>query len=321
MNTFFSIIMPAYNASKSINRAIFSIQNQSYKNWELIIVDDGSSDGTYDLVSEKAKNDSRIMVFKQENKGPGSARNKAISYSTGNFIAFLDSDDYWNKDFLMLINNEIINHNSDLIFYDLICENQNRQVISVHKLSRFANQPKENLIRAQMTGILEWGMVKVIKSKLIKENAIVFSGNSVGEEAIFSFDVLRKARKIRFVNRPIYHYIQSNEGQHKKGGDDPWGETVALLKNHLIEKGLLKKYKKSINSFALRALCISCYRCSQLSYFESKNKIKDKIKDYSKHYDFNCIDYYSLDYMAKLMLILIKLKFFFPIIIASKIRK
>lgn len=90
-----SIITPAYNASKFIEQTIKSVQDQSFKDWEMIIVDDGSKDGTFELVQRLSKLDPRIVVAQQKNQGPAPARNKALSLARGRFICFLDSDDLW----------------------------------------------------------------------------------------------------------------------------------------------------------------------------------------------------------------------------------
>ena len=94
-----SVVIPTYNASNFLIRAIQSVVNQTYKNWELIIVDDGSTDHTRQIVEEFQKKDSRIKYFFQNNKGQGAARNLGIKIANGAYIAFLDSDDefYENK--------------------------------------------------------------------------------------------------------------------------------------------------------------------------------------------------------------------------------
>ena len=91
-----SVITPMYNSEKTISRTIESVINQSYNKWEMIIVDDGSSDKSADVVKEYCKRESRILFFQnEEKKGVSYARNRAINMSRGQYIAFLDSDDWW----------------------------------------------------------------------------------------------------------------------------------------------------------------------------------------------------------------------------------
>jgi teichuronic acid biosynthesis glycosyltransferase TuaG len=96
MSELVSIITPSYNSEKFISETIQSVQNQTYKNWELLIVDDFSQDKTVKIIKEFSKNDNRISVIElPENLGTGNARNTALKVAKGRFIAFLDSDDLW----------------------------------------------------------------------------------------------------------------------------------------------------------------------------------------------------------------------------------
>lgn len=94
-NDLVSIVMPAYKAEKTVAEAIRSVQAQSYPHWQLLVVDDGSPDGTADVVAELAKSDPRIELVRQANAGPAMARQKALDHAHGRYIAFLDSDDLW----------------------------------------------------------------------------------------------------------------------------------------------------------------------------------------------------------------------------------
>lgn len=90
-----SIIMPAYNAEKTVARAIESIQRQTYKNWQLIVVNDGSKDNTQEIIQKKCNEDSRIEGYSINNSGPAEARNYALNYAKGKWIAFCDADDWF----------------------------------------------------------------------------------------------------------------------------------------------------------------------------------------------------------------------------------
>lgn len=95
--TLVSIVMPAYNCEKYIDEAINSVLAQTYKNWELLVIDDGSKDATFQILSEFSKNDYRIKPLKNEkNLGVSATRNRGIELASGEWIAFLDSDDIWN---------------------------------------------------------------------------------------------------------------------------------------------------------------------------------------------------------------------------------
>lgn len=141
-NNLVSIIMPAYNAQKYISDSITSVLNQTYKNWELIIVDDYSTDNTLAIIEEFKKCDNRIILLRQDqNSGVAAARNKGIEHAKGRFLAFLDSDDIWEKTKLekqvnfMLKNKIYFSYTS----YQLMDENNNLS----NKVVKVQNEPIE----------------------------------------------------------------------------------------------------------------------------------------------------------------------------------
>lgn len=113
-----SVIMPAYNASNYIQESINSVIAQTYSNWELIIVDDGSTDVTSSIITNNSNLDNRIKSFHQENGKQGKARNFGIAFARGMYIAFLDSDDLWLPEKLEIQLQEIKEKNVDLVFSD-----------------------------------------------------------------------------------------------------------------------------------------------------------------------------------------------------------
>lgn len=118
VTTLISIVMPAYNVSAFIEDSIDSVLNQTYTNWELIVVDDGSTDTTAEIVSRKSAQDCRIKYYYQENGRQAKARNTGLMYVKGELIAFLDADDLWLKDKLKIMVNEFRAGNQDLLFSD-----------------------------------------------------------------------------------------------------------------------------------------------------------------------------------------------------------
>lgn len=119
-NPVVSIIMPAYNAEKFIAESIESVISQTYTNWELLVVNDGSVDNTKDIVNDFCKRDERIKYFYQQNGKQGKARNLAIRFTQGEFIAFLDADDVWISNKLETQLQELQEKDVDLVFSDCI---------------------------------------------------------------------------------------------------------------------------------------------------------------------------------------------------------
>lgn len=114
-----SVIMPACNAEQYIAKSIETVINQTYPHWELIVVDDGSTDNTKQIVLQNVEKDKRIKYFYQSNSGQGKARNHGIKYASGDWIAFLDADDLWMPPKLELQLQTLILNEVDLIFSDV----------------------------------------------------------------------------------------------------------------------------------------------------------------------------------------------------------
>lgn len=113
-----SIIMPVYNSEKYVSEAIMSVCKQSYKNWELLIVNDGSTDHTQEIIDNYAKKDSRIKVFHRKNEGVSMARNFALNQLCGEYVTFIDSDDIYHTDRLKRMLHVFEQHtNCDIVFF------------------------------------------------------------------------------------------------------------------------------------------------------------------------------------------------------------
>ncbi|MDO4921919.1 MAG: glycosyltransferase family 2 protein [Phascolarctobacterium sp.] len=135
---FFSIIMPVYNAENFLPKAIDSILNQSYRDFELILVDDCSSDKSLELCIEYLQQDNRIKLLKNTfNFGPSVARNKGLDNAEGEYIGFIDADDYIEEDLLKLIYEEVKHSSADIIKFGVVEEyyNEKKELVSVKKFS------------------------------------------------------------------------------------------------------------------------------------------------------------------------------------------
>ena len=317
-----SIIVPVYNSQDTINRCIDSVINQTASNWEIIAVNDGSTDNSPKILKKYSSVFENIRVFHQKNAGPGAARNLAISKALGEYIAFLDSDDWWEKDFVELVNLQIDKQQPDIIFYDLVCENAAGKTTRIIKNSNYRSCDKLTLLKYQMVGKMEWGMVKVIKKRILQDTNVLFSNKNVGEEQIFSFVALNNAKEICFIEKAIYHYVYSSNGQHKKGGDDPWREMVFELKRYLVESEDYSLFRMAMNSLAAKAVTISCYRLAVFnSLWNSKKKIKARYNEYSNSFDFQKIDKKCLSSSIRFALFFIKHNLILPIFIISRLRE
>ncbi|MDG0811833.1 glycosyltransferase family 2 protein [Cohnella rhizosphaerae] len=316
-----SVIIPVYNAERHINKCLDSVKNQTYSNWEAIIIDDGSSDNSYSLLLNYALSDDRFKVCKQDNQGPGSTRNNAIAKVTGDYIIFIDADDYINVDYFSELNKCIESDQPDVVFIDVLHEKPSGELIRQEFMSRYKSLSRERLIRNQMTGKIPWGGVrKVVRASMLFANSIKYSDNLVGEEALFSFKVLLYAEKISFVEMPCYHYVKHAESQSEKGDDDPWGPVCENLSAYLRANHLIDKYNTTINSFGFTAFIVSIYRISKKhNLICAMKKGKCALLHFKYKYSFD-FDKESLEFRTRCFIFFARHNLLLPIVIAAKIK-
>lgn len=182
INTLVSIIMPAYNAENFISESIESVIGQTYANWELIIVDDGSTDNTRNVVLRYINRDTRIHYFFQENARQAKARNTGIKNSKGDIIAFLDADDLWLPQKLELSLKEFYNGEQDVLFTDAYIFNNSTQ------LSHYENLPNINIVAKTYHG--DEGL-----NAFLYENRIPILTAIVTRESILNVNCFREENK------------------------------------------------------------------------------------------------------------------------------
>ena len=277
-----TVIVPIYNGEKFISRCFESVINQTYINWELIAVDDGSVDSSWDIMSKYANVDDRIKIFKQKNSGAGMARNFAIQHATGDYIVFVDIDDYFSTEYFKLLSS----HNEDVVFID-VNRVKNGEVIYQDKLSNYKNEDKSFFINSQITGKIGWaGWKKAAKTNLIKEYNIFYTSHKVGEEALYSFMLLHYARTIGFIESYVYFHDLRDDSLSQTILEDPWGDVAVYLKDNIIKMGLYDVYAETLNAFILTATIISLDKIVQI-YDKKTYKIKaiERLNQYNSQID------------------------------------
>lgn len=302
-----SVIVPVFNSSKYISRCIESVLNQTYNNFELILVDDGSVDDSLSILKEYARKDKRIKVFTQKNSGPGVARNLGIAKATGDYIVFVDSDDYIDEEYFDLLSKK----DDDVVFIDVNQVNEKFEMISEEHISIYASKPKDYIIRSQLTGKIPWGGVrKAVKRVLLANNHIKYSDLQIGEEALYSFLVLNNAKSFSFIDKAVYSYVNRANSQSKKEDEDPWTPVYSTLKEKIINIGEYNKYANTLNSFLITSMMVSLYRKANFTNYNNfKSKIVANRKFFEDNYDINAKnDNKSLKKSITLLYYLYKLK-------------
>jgi len=204
MNPLVSIIIPVYNAQDYLGACIDSLLVQSYSNFEILLVNDGSTDSTLKLMQEYAVKDSRVKVFNKANAGVSSARNLGITQCQGDYTIFIDSDDVIHYEYIELLLKKAVSENSDITICDYyVTEGGSENVISYSGSEDITCYISE-ILNHNVWGVL-WN--KMFKSSLYKSNGIFFpDGINMWEDIYFCINTLVVAKKISFVERPLYYY-------------------------------------------------------------------------------------------------------------------
>ena len=320
----FSIIIPAYNAANYIVRCLDSLKKQTMSDFEVVIVDDGSSDNTLTVLKNYSDAQPQMLfqIHHQENEGAGPTRNKALKLAKGDYIVFLDSDDYLDSDYLERVNEKIVSEQADVVFVDLVREKPDGEVIRKERMSSFSHLSKERLIRWQMTGKMPWGGVrKVVRRRIISDNNLEYAPIKVGEESIFSFRVLEEARVICFQPKAIYHYIDTGESLTSKDTLSNSAAVFQFVLDSLMSSGKYYKYKETINALAVTTVAVALNLLSNSPLNLQLLKMgKKEIARYN-NYISNRIDIDSLDVRVKVLLPWIKMGWPLPVFMLAKLKR
>ena len=192
-----SVIIPVYNAELYLKRCIDSVLNQSFKSFEIIAIDDGSKDSSFKILSEYQQFSPNIRILSRENKGAAYTRNEGIELAKGEFIMFIDSDDYIKSDYLQ-------------VFYDEISRGLDDAVIG--GLQR-VNQDGKQLFSIQL-GKDKWSKyrsispcARIYKKKFLQDNNLYFPEFPLGEDLLFSLKAYSKSKNIKTISYCGYNWF------------------------------------------------------------------------------------------------------------------
>ncbi len=206
-----SIIVPIYKTEKFLPICIDSLINQTYKNIEILLIDDGSPDNSGKICDEYLKKDSRIKVIHQKNQGVSVARNSGIIESTGKWIVFVDGDDYAESEMIQRLYYTAKEKDCDIVFgnyYILTEKNKSTRKYFTGDLNEILERDKKILLKKCMENLgVPWG--KIYKKELITKNNILFKPQLKRmQDSIFNLYAFQLAKKIEYVEDCLYNYRQ-----------------------------------------------------------------------------------------------------------------
>ena len=195
---FFSIIIPVYKTEDYLRKCIASILNQSFTNYEVILINDGSPDNCPKICDEYAKQDARIIVIHKENGGVSSARNEGIKIAKGDYIWFVDSDDYIEENALEILKGHIDRTTADLYVFE-------HGFNEYYEVTNMDNLLCDHYFKYHF-GFEPWN--KVYKRETIAENSLFFDcEEKVGEDLLFNVNFYTKMKNCLFVDEKLYNYV------------------------------------------------------------------------------------------------------------------
>lgn len=203
-----SVVIPVYNVKKYLEKCVDSVLKQEYRNIEVVLVDDGSTDGSGELCDLYASRDKRIVVLHNANSGPSAARNSGIKAATGEYILFVDSDDYIAPQLISTVVKKAIESNADIVMFDAEAVDENGGHIEYFNAfqnkfnSDFLNMPQVLLSLPAL-----WN--KLYRRELFMNNNVFIPENiCIGEDFTVNTQLLSLSQKTDYCNEALYYYVQ-----------------------------------------------------------------------------------------------------------------
>lgn len=212
-NEMISVIVPCYNLAGYTRKCVDSILKQTYKNIELIVIDDGSTDETPEILQEYADKDKRVVFVRQKNQGAGVAINYAVSIANGNYITFVDNDDWIEESMYEKLHTALVENSADMAVcnYNLVYEDHTEccyskmrnEVVDVYDdvygyFSRYCACPKPN----------NYTWTRLYKAEIIRNSDVRFEYFPMGADTLFNFKLLPLIKRVAFVKDGLYNYVQ-----------------------------------------------------------------------------------------------------------------
>lgn len=276
-----SVIVPVYNADMYLEKCIKSILDQSYRNIEIILVNDGSTDSSEHICLEFSKADHRAIYIKQNNRGPSAARNNGLNIAKGEFIQFIDADDYLTPNSVEVMVQAM--ENSDFVvagYYNLFNNAVEEKVIISSKLIGEYHKddflPRWGELVAEEMFHYTWN--KLYKSEFIKDYIKFDENIKISEDMIFNIDYIRSIKKIKIINVPIYYHILYNQDsitkRYHSGLFEMRRKTHKYVQDYLMTNDVYNNFNYEIVNklYAKRIISLIIQLVSKNTYMSIKSK-------------------------------------------------
>ncbi|MFB3170670.1 glycosyltransferase family 2 protein [Neobacillus sp. 179-C4.2 HS] len=286
-----SVIVPVYNAGKKLNKCIKSILNQTFADFELLLINDGSTDASLKICNKYKLIDQRITVINKKNEGSIPTRKKGVELANSEYIMFVDADDWIAAETLEILYNKTIQNQTNITVCNMYKVFGKGHLIKKEVQSRYFTEDKlylEKEIKSELVTAYFWGhpFPSSLCAKLYKKELLLTSGkylnriNFMGDDLFYNLEMLLKAKRVKIINKPLYFYRQD-------GFTSRYMKTLFndAVNGYKIQKEVIDEYYKDTlqqqyNGISLMLLntlktCLYNLFCSDLSVDEIKEIIRN----------------------------------------------
>lgn len=261
MSQLISIIVPIYKVEKYLCKCVDSLINQTYKNLEIILVDDGSPDNCPHICDEYSKKDSRIKVVHKENGGLSDARNAGMKVATGDYVSFIDSDDYISLDFYQTLLDVMLKEDSEIVECDLIRFYEDKPVENIgssQEIKTFDTEQGLSMLIAE-NEFHQHVWNKLYKSEIALK--IPFAKGKLNEDEFWTYQVFGQAKRVSKIKKPMYYYLQRSSSI--MGGGYNLRRLDALEGKYNRQKYIEKNFPNLATQakIDLYGTCMFAYQC------------------------------------------------------------
>lgn len=256
-----SIVIPVYNVEKYLSKCIDSIISQEFNDYEILLIDDGSKDSSGSLCDEYALKYKNIKVFHKENGGLSDARNYGIQHASNEYLMFVDSDDYLEKDSLSKIASKLTHYNADILIAKSFSVNGSGECSDEVKYSikekMYSRNEFLNVLRRNRKSIIFCAQYFICKRKLVLENNLSFKKGIIHEDELWTPLLLLAANKIYYLDSYFYYHLMRDNSIMHSDDDEKSGRSLITIANDLEKVyGKSREYiylKDRMASFYLQA--------------------------------------------------------------------
>lgn len=265
MEDLISVIIPVYNVEKYLDRCMQSVLMQTYQNLEIILVDDGSTDISGGICDEYAKKDNRVRVIHKENGGASSARNRALDIATGQYIGFVDADDWITKDMYKYLYELIKRENADVAACDFTRKKKElNNDLKKEKITNFEADDIWKLFYRINGGVNYYSTCNRLYKREVVEQVRFIEGKTT-EDVLFIYDVYKSISKMTVSNQKKYLYFKNSSGVTRSklckkdyALFEIWDEIVIREKNSCYFKWAVLNRKRATFTLYVKGIIYGC---------------------------------------------------------------